>query len=116
MALAVEKILNVRCDIQRGRLVQGRIGGTKYTFDNPQIVASQVPFSIQSMKPSEVQMWSARNVTVSHKAYTTTNTNAALGDRIADTRYTPTRYYVVQFVEDMAGRGLMWGIFCNLEI
>lgn len=114
MTLAGQVIMDVACDIQRPRESQGRIGGTKYDYSNPTIVASQVLFSIQSMKPHEVEMWGKRGTIVSHKGYTVDSLAAASnqGDRIVDTRFTPPRYYIVEAPpEDMAGRGLMWGFF-----
>lgn len=114
MTLAGEVIMNVPCNIERGRLSQGRIGGTKYDFSNPTIVVSQVLFSIQSAKPADIETWGKRGASVSHKGYTVDSLAAASaqGDRIADTRFNPPRYYIVEAPpEDMAGQGLMWGFF-----
>lgn len=114
--MSISDIANATLNIERGVRRQSAIGGTKYDFSSPTLVAEDVLFSIQSASPTTIQQWAQRGVSVSHKAYTETNLVgvAQQGDRIPDTRFTPTRYYDVAFVEDMGGQARAFAVFCNL--
>lgn len=100
------------CDFQRPIKTQDSTGATDYNFDQPIILGSQVPCAIQSASGREIELFSQRDVQVSHKVYTTTDVGAQVGDHIIDYRYTPPAYYVVVTTEDMAGYGGIWGIYC----
>ena len=103
------------CDVERATRSQGAIGGTKMNFSQPAVILQGVEFAIQSMKPTEIELWRQRDISVDHKCYTThALTGVELGDRIKDTRYIPPRYYIVVWVEDMAGVGVLRGVFCKL--
>ena len=112
---SVSEALITLCDVQRGILIQDESGATQYEFANPTIISSQVPFSIQSAKPEDIDMFEQRGVKISHKAYSSTNPQALIGDRIVDNRFTPPHYLIVQSVEDMGGMGMMWGVFCWMQ-
>lgn len=103
-------------DIQRPTISQAVMGGAKYSFSNPQIIARGVMFAVQSVGPREMELWAQRGIIVSHKAYSTTYTAGVQGDRLVDDRFTPPRYYQIAGpAEDMGGANLIWGYFCKLE-
>ncbi len=111
--------LNQLLSIERAATTQGGIGGTNYDWDNADIVVYQFLGSIQTAKPQFIEDWARRGVQITSKIYTKTDVSAArLGDRIQDPRYgdeygAGAVYYIVKYVEDLAGMGVNWGIWCE---
>ena len=107
-------ILTNTITIVRQKKSQNSIGGTYYDPTNETTIHLNEPCSIQSASPGDIAEFDRRNIKVSHKVYMQNNNGVKLGDIAQDGRYTPARLYSISFVEDMAGFGEIYGVFCQL--
>lgn len=100
--------------ILRQKKTQNAIGGTTYDPTNSTTIHLNEPCSIQSASPGDILEFDRRNIKVSHKIYMQSNNGVKLGDIAQDNRFSTPRIYTISWIEDMAGFGQIYGIFCNL--
>jgi hypothetical protein len=84
-------------------------GMTSRNWATATTVASNVPASIQQMSARAIQEFKARDVEVDYEIFTVGNSGALKGHRIPDPD-TAGVYYIVEFNEDMGGRGRFYSI------
>jgi|ERR1035437_5531217 hypothetical protein len=100
--------------IESPDLVQSKMGGTK---DDGYTNIGTFKMAIQSVSPREMEIWQRRGVSIDHKLYTTEDISQLIkqGMRCIDNTFSPPRMYIIESpVENMGGKGDIFGVFCRL--